>query len=182
MPKAHSRTSPKGVDVAMKVAHAIQLRIEDHTWQEVADIAGYSSKAVAYNAVKRELDKIVREPAEHMVQMELEKLRAMEKEMLPKATTKGKGQIRYSAAVLRIMERRAKLLGLDDFERRSIELAERQHQLEQGDAAMVFQAMNRVFDRLNLTDEQRALLPIVVPEELGKIVEEEPVDLGELEA
>jgi hypothetical protein len=173
-----SRNSPKGLEAAQRVAHAIQLRIEDHTWREIADLAGYGSAAAAYNAVKRERDKIVREPAEHLVQVELEKLRMMEKDMLPKATSRGKAQLRYSAGVLRIMERRSKLLGLDDFERRSIELAERSQALEQGQSALVYEFMQRVFARIDLTPAQRALLADVVPEELAKItLEKAPEEL-----
>lgn len=169
-------TSAKGLEAALKVAKAIQVRMEDGTWQEAADASGYGSRAACYNAVKRELDRIVREPAEHLVQYELEKLRLMEKAMLPKATTDGKAQLRYSAGVLRIMERRSKLLGLDDFERRSIELAERSQALEHTQSAIVAEFLRRVFARVGLTPEQQAIVDVAVPEELAKITLEHGPD------
>lgn len=48
-------------------------------------------------------------------------------------------------------------------------LAERRHELEREQSLLVYEFMNRVFNRIGLTAEQRALLPVVVPEELGRI-------------
>jgi hypothetical protein len=175
-------TRGPGLEAARKVAHAMELRDRDYTWQEAADEAGYGSGAACYNAVKRARDRMIREPAEHLVQVELEKLRMMEKVMLPKATKRGKSQLGYSAGVLRIMERRSKLLGLDDFERRSIELAERSQALEASQSAIVADFMRRVFARMDLTPEQLALVDVVVPEELAKItLEHEPDELEALD-
>ena len=48
-------------------------------------------------------------------------------------------------------------------------LAERRVQLEREQSLLVYEFMQRVFHRISLTQEQRDLLPVVVPEELAKI-------------
>ncbi len=165
---------PHGVAASMKVAKAIDMRIHKHTWDEIATECGWSNRGTAYAAVRKELDKIKREPAEHLMMMELAAMDELQKSLWKQATTQSKGKRQTEAArqVLSIMARRAKLLGLDDFERRSMDLAERQHALDAAQSKLVFEIMNRVMNQLGLTAEQRALLPTVVPGELAKITAE----------
>lgn len=170
--------SAEGMDVHARAIKAMALRAQSKTWDDVAKEAGYSSRGVAYQAVKRFMAKQARETTDMLVQFELEKLRAIEESLLPKATRSGKAQTKYVAAELRVMERRSKLMGLDDYERRSIELAERQHGLEQSQAQIVYDVMNRIFARLDLSPAQAAMLPTLVPEEIGRVT----LELTELES
>lgn len=78
----------------------------------------------------------------------LERLRLMLTGVLPDAI---KGDTRASAAALRIIEREAKMLGLDSPEPLSI-ILERRRDLE---SRLVADAVNAALDVLDLTEEQR---------------------------
>ena len=84
----------------------------------------------------------------------------------------GTEQLRAEVALYeRAMDRAAKFLDLlakSGFEERRVRLAEQQGQL-------VALALRRIFARLNLSAEQQALLPVVVPEELRRIDSESTV-------
>jgi hypothetical protein len=118
-------------------AEAVRLRSEGHTYDEIARQLGYRDKATAYNAVQRTLTRAVREPADEVRQIELVRLdslwmHAMKVLASPHVTVSNgrvvmvedrAGQahpvpddapvLQAIDRLLRIMERRAKLLGLD---------------------------------------------------------------------
>lgn len=182
MPKPHGRMSPRGIEHQLRLAKAIKMKLERHTWDEIAEACGWNSRSAAWQAVNKELDRRIQEPTDRLVQMELEKLDELEAELLPQAMKPGKRQASLASAEVRLMARRAKLRGLDDFDRRSIELAERRNALDKQQSTLVYEFMNRVFDRLELTEAQRAMLPDIVPDEMAKITTEAgPSDMGELE-
>jgi hypothetical protein len=128
-------TRPRNIETIAKVTRALQLRIANRTWDEIAEMVGYSDRAAAYNAVKREMDKRreqAAETAEQLRDIESERLDAMAvaaMEILKTihyATANGKvveydGRIleddgpRLAAIdrLLRISESRRRLFGLD---------------------------------------------------------------------
>lgn len=83
-----------------------------------------------------------------------------------KASGAGTEQLRAEVALYeRAMDRTGRLLDAlarSGFEERRTQLAEQQ-------GLLVVEALRRIFDRLALTEEQRALVPTVVPEELRRI-------------
>ena len=81
------------------------------TFQQIADQLGYRSASGAFNAVKAALKATLREPAKELRELELHAPRRHAAAAL--ATRLQPGMRRRSIAALRIMERRARLLGLD---------------------------------------------------------------------
>lgn len=94
----------------MKAAKALELRMEGKSFDAIAEEAGYNSRQAAHDAVKRALDRIEREPADALVKLDLERLDVLWQIQYLNAQA---GDVQAMAACMKIMERRAKLLGLD---------------------------------------------------------------------
>ena len=116
-PRADNLT--RKLSVAERRARAMELRLAGRTYEQIANELGYQSKGGAYNAVKRALKDTLQEPAEALRTAELErldrilaKLWAVVEDMDTAAPTTT--QLRTIDRILRIMERRAQYLGLDD--------------------------------------------------------------------
>lgn len=88
----------------------MQLRILGYTFDAIARQCNYHDRGAAYHAVQRELKRTVQQPADELRQLEVERLDALLRTFLPKAL---KGDTWSADRVLAVMERRAKLLGLD---------------------------------------------------------------------
>jgi hypothetical protein len=117
-PRGGKKTSPLTVAAKAKAAKALELRMEGKTFDAIAEELGYAGKQGAYDAVKRSLDAITREPAESLLRLDLERLDAMWGIHYLNAQA---GDVQALAACMKIMERRAKMLGLDAPEKREIE-------------------------------------------------------------
>ena len=89
---------------------ALELRKAGVTYQAIADQLGYANARGAHKAVASALKATLREPAEELRTMELERLDAM---LLPLWRRVQQGDERAVDRALKIMERRARLLGLD---------------------------------------------------------------------
>lgn len=110
----HSR-KPKGgkpdiVSAAEKQAEALRLRKAGLTYEEIADRLGYANKSGAYKTVMSALRKIVQEPADELRKLEIERLDVMLASLWPFIL---KGSPRHVEIGLKVMDRRAALLGLD---------------------------------------------------------------------
>ena len=101
----------------MRVAKALDMRREGRNYEDVAAECGYNSPQAATMAVTRALAKIVTEPAKDVVVMELQRLDVLWGIQYLNAQA---GDVGALGACLRIMERRAKLLGLDAPEKREL--------------------------------------------------------------
>jgi len=93
-----------------KERQVLEMRAAGHGFQVIADNVGYASAGSAYNAYARALERTLREPAEQVRELALERLDAMFRSVWDKAST---GDIKAIEAVLKLEERRAKLLGID---------------------------------------------------------------------
>lgn len=91
-------------------AEALKLRIAGMAFNDIANELGYQSKTGAFKAVQTGLKKTLREPADELRTMEAERLDRMLAGLWGKAIT---GDTWSVDRVLAIMDRRAKLLGLD---------------------------------------------------------------------
>jgi predicted DNA binding protein len=89
---------------------AVKLRIAGKTMQEIADALGISKPAVLYRIDKAIARSLAIPEREQLRSIELARLEVMHKAVWEKAA---KGNRNAIADVLRIMERRAKLCGLD---------------------------------------------------------------------
>ena len=104
------KTSPVTAAAKLKAAKALELRMEGKTFEDIAKEAGYNSKQAAYDAVKRSLDAVTREPAEELIKLDLERLDVLWQ--IQYLNAQG-GDVQALAACMKLMERRARLLGLD---------------------------------------------------------------------
>lgn len=132
------RRSPKGayerrINTAERDAQAARLRAQHLTYDQIATELGYADRGHAYQAVQRALLAAVKEPAEELRQLELERLdtlaRTCEGILARHHVMVSHGRIikdddgqvllddgpvmQAVDRLLKIQERRAKLLGLD---------------------------------------------------------------------
>lgn len=103
----------KDAAAAARALQALELRKAGATYEAIARQCGYSGKGAAYNAVQRELQRTMQEPADDVRQLELLRLDDLYRAMIPKALRGDKDSTWYVDRCLNIMDRRAKLLGLD---------------------------------------------------------------------
>ena len=89
---------------------AIDLRREGLTYGEIAERLGYSDGTGARNAVVRGLDRALREPADELRELEAARLDRAQVAIWPGVLS---GDVKNVLALIKIMERRARLLGLD---------------------------------------------------------------------
>lgn len=98
---------------AERRAKAIKMKIDGASYSEIATALGYSSRSAAHMDVKRSLEKHVIEEGlaiEAWRELELSRLDTLQQAIWPKAMS---GDPRAIEASLKILDRRAKLLGLD---------------------------------------------------------------------
>lgn len=124
----------KTLQGAERDREACRLRARRHTYQQISDMLGYGSSGNAHRAVQRTLASIPRDAAEDLVRLELDQLDMMTTAVLEVLEANhyvvSQGRLIYLgddpqpladdapvlAAVdrlLKIQERRARLLGLD---------------------------------------------------------------------
>lgn len=98
---------------AERRAKAIALRIAGLEYQQIADRLGYASRGAAYTDINRALEQHVaemRSSAEVLRQQELARLDRLQASLWPQAVA---GDNKVAETILRIIDRRCKLLGLD---------------------------------------------------------------------
>ncbi|HOW68255.1 MAG TPA: hypothetical protein PK256_23490, partial [Verrucomicrobiota bacterium] len=104
------RTSRRRVKAGMRQAEAIRLRIQGLSLSEIARRLGYAGPSGAYAAIEVGLSAAVQEPADQLRQIELARLDIATAAVMPKIE---RGSLQAVDRLVRIMDRRSKLLGLD---------------------------------------------------------------------
>lgn len=107
-----AESAPVRVRARMREMEALALRAEGLSYAKIASRMGVSS-ATAYKWVKKALGRLqekLAERAELVWRLELERLDELQAALWGKAQD---GDVKAVMAILRIMERRAKLYGLD---------------------------------------------------------------------
>ena len=99
----------RNLESAQKTAQALRMRSEGCSYAEIGKALGVTTQA-AWKRVSSGLDELVTDAAEVALAFELARLDSLQLAIWPQATS---GDCRAIDRVLRIMERRAKLLGLD---------------------------------------------------------------------
>lgn len=141
---------------AQRRTQAIALKLAGAEWQQIADTLGYSDKAAACKDVTRALETYVaegRQGAEVLRETELLRLDRLQRGMWPQAVA---GDTRAADTVLKVIDRRMRLLGLDvapDVEDRI------RREMVAGLGPQLVLVVSQVLDGLGLNDEQRALAP-----------------------
>ena len=111
MPPKRNSTRPGRVALAQKEAQALELRKSGLTFTRIADALGYADPSGAHLAVKRALASTLQEPSDELRKLEVERLDALFNIMYRQAVVDG--QRTAAERCLQIMDRRARLLGLD---------------------------------------------------------------------
>ena len=107
---ANYRTQEKKLAALEKRKQALQLAIAGVDYQTIADRVGYNSRQAAHAAVKSALVETLRPPSDELRQMQLTRLDEMIKYLWSQVS---KGNYNAVDRIIKIEERRAKLLGLD---------------------------------------------------------------------
>lgn len=110
-PRGESATSPRRIKaVEEKQAQALEYRKMGYSYAQIAQALGYAGPQGAQYAVEAALTRIVREPAEAVLKLELERLDGMFSKPYQNAMA---GDLLAVNACLAIMGRKARMLGLD---------------------------------------------------------------------
>jgi DNA-binding CsgD family transcriptional regulator len=88
---------------------AVALRVDGCTYAEIGDRLGISDR-MASRIVNRAMNRVLREPVGQLIELESARLDALWQAMWPRALA---GSARHAEICIRISERRARLLGLD---------------------------------------------------------------------
>lgn len=108
-----SKRQPAAVPTAeamQRERDALELRRAGATYDAIADRLGYTNRGAAYKAVQRGLRRTIQEPADELRQLEVERLDRLLTAVWRSAMGGNLGAV---DRVLRVAERRARLLGLD---------------------------------------------------------------------
>lgn len=106
----HNKVNHVAIESAERQRQALELRKAGVGFQQIADKLGYADHSGAYRAVATALKKTLQEPADELRAIEVERLDQLLLGLWPKAI---KGDTWSVDRVLKIMERRSALLGLD---------------------------------------------------------------------
>lgn len=156
----HDGAALEGTEKAVKAWEARKLGA---TLAQAAKVAGYANRGAAHNAISTLKRGLQIEAAEEMVAMESERLDGY---LFALATKIKAGDEKAINTAIKISERRAKLLGLDDFERRMAEVNERKMALQERDAVAVATMMANVIRKLELDPDKTGLARELVMAEL----------------
>ena len=100
----------KELNALEKQMQALELRKAGVSYARIAEALGYASGSGAHKAVSSALKKTLQEPSDELRMLEIERLDAMLAAIWGSVK---QGQYGAQDRALKIMERRAKLLGLD---------------------------------------------------------------------
>lgn len=138
---------------------AVELRKAGASLDEIAKALGYSNRASVHNAITAVMARWDAEAAPEMIKLEAARLDTMQRALSPKVMLGDPEAIR---AALRIMDRRAKLYGLDRNETREADAIEAMAITYTVQVQWLQQAMMAILAQLSLTDEQQAQAPLVI--------------------
>lgn len=141
----------------------LELRRAGVTFDAIAEQLAFADRGAAYKAFTRALARTLQQPAAELRELELDRLDRLQAAVWAAAM---RGDLKAIDRILRIAERRARLMGLDHTDG----IAERQVRLQEEQGALIAHVISKVLDSLLLTPEQRALVPQVVPREIRAVV------------
>ena len=108
------RVPHRDANAAQRAALAVKLRTSKLTYEQIARQCGYADRSNARKAVQRELDRVVVTNVDELRREECATLDVLQQECMTMALDKtNKGRLFAVDRIIAIMERRAKLMGLD---------------------------------------------------------------------
>jgi hypothetical protein len=158
-------TSARRLTAAQRRTIALEQRKRGRTFQQIGSLLGISRQA-AHKLVKTELDRLKKqcnELAEETRTLELLRLDSLQFAFWGKAT---RGDTKACHQVLKVMERRSKLLGLDQQEIDKRDLDEIRAFKSELKSEIELQERFKIF-RESLSDEEREAFPVL----LNKVLE-----------
>lgn len=108
--KGESKTSPRMMKAVERQRQALELRMAGYTYDVIAEQIGYADGGSAYKAVMLGIQKTLQEPADEVRKIEVARLDKLLAGIYLQAK---QGNLPAMDRVLKVMERRDKLLGLD---------------------------------------------------------------------
>lgn len=164
--KTHVARSAKSIALRERQEKAVRLRLAGLTLTEIAKQLGYNSPSAVSQAIKAATDRVGVEPARQLVEMELQRLDVMHQQCWVKLIAGDTGEV---DRILRIMERRARLTGMDaalDSGKIELHVHGAEVTVKQGTGVMVIEGaseddyVNNLAAAMGMTPEQvRALRP-----------------------
>ena len=121
---------PVSAEIRDKQRKAVELRLAGANYHQIAQALGYNGHTGARHAVQRGLTMAITEPAAEVLQQELSRLDRLLSGIYPQAV---QGNLAAVDRVLKIMDRRAKYLGLDQIK---VDVTTRDGDLADLDAAL----------------------------------------------
>jgi len=109
-----AKDTPRATAYAIRRTKALRLRVQGHTYKDIARVCGYTTPERCKADLTKELRESVRETADELLELELIRLDALLRPVLKKAKA---GDLWAVDRALTIMERRSKFLGLDAAQR-----------------------------------------------------------------
>ena len=106
-PMASENNDPEVVEKERKV---LELRRAGYTFDDIARSVGYASPSGAFYALSRALTRTLQQPADELRKMESDRLDRLQMAVWARAL---QGDPKAVDTVLKIMDRRSRLLGLD---------------------------------------------------------------------
>lgn len=160
-------TSPKRLADLERRGEALRLRKLGKSFVDIAAELGYNSRQAAHSAVTNELAAIRAEMADTA-----DDLRTLEAERLDQLwiiaranAARDGGDMRAIDTALRIMDRRAKLFGLDKADERMAQAIEANAEATTAQARVLFTIIQAAMARADLTpDQQQQMLTAVLGE------------------
>lgn len=139
---------PPSEEQVAKELEVLRLRRAGMSFTEIAQRTGYADRGGAYKAYKAAMNRTYKEPVHEVRELEADRLDALQVSVWAAAM---RGNLGAVDRVLRISERRARLLGLDHADG----IAERMVQLEADKVRLIALAVGKMLDSLELTEQQR---------------------------
>lgn len=96
---------------------ALTLRKMGKSYDDIAEEMGLKNKQAAHYLVQAALKKVIKEPAQDVLQVELERLDLLYSSIIERAMS---GDVKAIHAALAVMDRRSRLLGLERKEEREL--------------------------------------------------------------
>lgn len=112
MAKPESKTSSRTLVAREREAEAVKLRESGASFEKIGKQLGVTTSG-AYRAVARSLTRVIAQTSESAAQLRALELQRLDKLLLALWPRASKGDDAAVDRVLRVMERRAKLCGLD---------------------------------------------------------------------
>jgi len=152
-------THVPSAEVIAKETQVLELRRAGMSFDAIATQVGLADRGSAHKAYKRGLARTLQQPAAEVRELEADRLDRLQVAVWAKAL---RGDLQAVDRVLRISERRARLLGLDHADG----IAEQALLLEQDKARMVAVAVGEALDAIDATAEQREIFTRVLLERM----------------